>query len=64
MPEEHSPPADAPAEAALRRQKLAELIDRWFVDHFHDSPIAAVTEHFNQATRARDDLKRRLREEI
>ena len=45
---------------APARETVEALIDRWFVDHFHGSPIATVTEHFNRVRQAADDLKRRL----
>jgi hypothetical protein len=57
--------APAPAQAgAPARETVNALIDRWFVDHFHGSPVATVTEHFNLVQQAVEDLKRRLEKEI
>lgn len=59
---------DEVSEVTARRGRVAArtraAIDRWFVDHFHGSAIATVTEHFNHVFAATEDLKRRLAEEI
>jgi hypothetical protein len=49
----------APAEPSPRN----DLIERWFVEHFHGAPAMRDTEAYNHARRAVDDLKRRLAEE-
>ena len=64
MSEEQSPPASPPVDALERGRALAAPVDRWFADHFPGSSVATVTEHFNYAIRAVEDLKRRLAEEI
>jgi hypothetical protein len=53
--------APVPAQTrASARGTVDALIDRWFADHFHGSPVATVTEHFNRVREAAEDLKRRL----
>lgn len=42
--------------------KHDELVDKWFSDHFPNSPVARDTEAYNHAQRARDELKKRLNE--
>ena len=39
---------------------LEELIERWWQDHFPGSPVAQVTQAWNHAFAAKDELKRRL----
>jgi hypothetical protein len=39
---------------------MDELVESWFVDHFHGSAIARNTEHFNIVRGAVDALKRDL----
>ena len=39
------------------------LVERWFADHFPNSPVATVTDHFNHVRQAVEELKRRLKEE-
>ena len=46
-PDRHEPETDA-------------LVERWFLDCVHGSPIARSTEAWNQAHAAKDELKRRL----
>ncbi len=52
------------AETSHLEERLHAVIDRWFVDQFHGSVVATVTEHFNHVFAAVQDLKRRLAEEI
>jgi hypothetical protein len=40
------------------------IVERWFSDWMHGSVIATVTSHFNHAFAAKEDLKRRLAQEI
>jgi hypothetical protein len=42
---------------------LDVLVERWFADHFPNSPVATVSEHFNHVRQAVEELKRRLKEE-
>jgi hypothetical protein len=37
------------------------LIERWFADHFHGSPIARSNEHYQHAWSAKEALKRLFR---
>jgi hypothetical protein len=39
---------------------LAELVDRWWHDHFPGSPVAQVTAAWNHAFAAKEELKRLL----
>jgi len=48
---ETAPPAPDPIEA---------LVERWWADHFPGSPVAQVTQAWNHAFAAKQDLKRRL----
>ena len=50
--------------AAPEPSRVAAIIDAWFVEHFHNSPVARATEAFNHARAALEHLKRRLVEEI
>jgi hypothetical protein len=36
------------------------LIERWWADHFPGSPVAQVTQAWNHAFAAKEELKRRL----
>jgi hypothetical protein len=36
------------------------LVDAWWADHFPGSPVAQVTQAWNHAFAAKEDLKRRL----
>jgi hypothetical protein len=47
------PPAPHPTEA---------LVERWWADHFPGSPVAQVTQAWNHAFAAKEDLKRRLKQ--
>jgi len=37
------------------------LIERWWADHFPGSPVAQVTQAWNHALAAKEELKRRLK---
>jgi hypothetical protein len=39
---------------------LADVIERWWQDHFPGSPVAQVTAAWNHAFAAKEELKRRL----
>jgi hypothetical protein len=41
---------------------LDEFVERWWQDHFPGSPIAQVTQAWNHAFAAKEELKRRLKE--
>ena len=51
-----APSADAPTE----HQSLEDIIERWWADHFPGSPVAQVTQAWNHAFAAKEELKRRL----
>ena len=40
---------------------IETLIERWWADHFPGSPVAQVTQAWNHAFAAKEELKRRLR---
>ncbi|HEX3861763.1 MAG TPA: hypothetical protein VHY35_08715 [Stellaceae bacterium] len=39
---------------------IANMIERWWEDHFPGSPVAQVTQAWNHAFTAKEDLKRRV----
>lgn len=39
---------------------LDDLVERWWDDHFPGSPVAQVTQAWNHALAAKNELKRRL----
>jgi hypothetical protein len=41
-------------------QSLADLVEHWWEDHFPGSPVAQVTQVWNHAFAAKEELKRRL----
>jgi hypothetical protein len=41
---------------------LEVLIEGWWEEHFSGSPVSQVTQAWNHAFAAKEDLKRRLRE--
>jgi hypothetical protein len=51
----------APApEAPTEHQSLDDIVERWWADHFPGSPVAQVTQAWNHAFAAKEELKRRL----
>ena len=60
--EDNTAPADAgaPTGAALVLAPLDDLIETWWADHFPGSPVAQVTQAWNHAFAAKEELKRRL----
>ena len=38
----------------------AEMVERWWTDHFPGSPVAQMTQAWNHAFAAKEELKRRL----
>jgi hypothetical protein len=41
-------------------ESLADIVERWWADHFPGSPVAQVTLAWNHAFAAKEELKRRL----
>ena len=62
------PPRDGSAAAANAAPatpsptRLADLIDRWWHEHFPGSPVAQVTAAWNHAFAAKEELKQRLKD--
>jgi hypothetical protein len=50
------PSSDAPTE----HESIEDLVERWWEDHFPGSPVAQVTQAWNHAFAAKEELKRRL----
>ena len=50
------PSSDAPTE----HESIEDLVERWWGDHFPGSPVAQVTQAWNHAFAAKEELKRRL----
>ncbi|MBV9828528.1 MAG: hypothetical protein JO001_23110 [Alphaproteobacteria bacterium] len=48
------------ADGAAPPDGLAQLVDTWWSDHFPGSPVAQVTQAWNHAFAAKEELKRRL----
>jgi hypothetical protein len=48
---------DAPSQRAV---DMADMIDKWFADHFYGSAVARYTEAYNVAQAAKEDLKARF----
>jgi len=48
------------AAAAPPPAVIDELVERWWEDHFPGSPVAQVTQAWNHALAAKNELKRRL----
>ncbi|HEV8679332.1 MAG TPA: hypothetical protein VGQ90_08150 [Stellaceae bacterium] len=38
----------------------AAIVERWWTDHFPGSPVAQMTQAWNHAFAAKEELKRRL----
>lgn len=41
-----------------------EIIDKWFANHFHNSPASSDTAVYNLIYAAKEDLKKRLTETL
>jgi hypothetical protein len=52
----------APPEEGQVPHPLDVLVERWWNEHFPGSPVARVTEIWNHAFAAKEELKRRLKE--
>ena len=50
------PSSDAPTEP----ESIENVVERWWADHFPGSPVAQVTQAWNHAFAAKEELKRRL----
>ena len=50
------PSSDAP----VHRGSLEDIVERGWEDHFPGSPVAQVTQAWNHAFAAKEELKRRL----
>ncbi len=59
---EETAAGDAPArpDIATLPAVLADLVERWWDDHFPGSPVAQATAAWNHAFAAKQELKRRL----
>jgi hypothetical protein len=45
----------------LETDRIETLIERWWADHFPGSPVAQVTQAWNHAFAAKEELKRLLK---
>ncbi len=52
--------AAGPPDAPALRDPLEDIVERWWADHFPGSPVAQVTQAWNHAYAAKQELKRRL----
>lgn len=60
MEDDTNKTASTPAAPSTAPHTLDNLVERWWQDHFPGSPVAQVTQAWNHALAAKDDLKRRL----
>jgi hypothetical protein len=51
---------DTGTSAAPAADTIETLIERWWEDHFPGSPVAQVTQAWNHAFAAKEELKRLL----
>ena len=51
-----APSPDVPAQS----HSFEDIVERWWADHFPGSPVAQVTQAWNHAFAAKEELKRRL----
>jgi hypothetical protein len=56
----HDPDPVADIAAVPAPEPIAEIIERWWEDHFPGSPVAQVTPAWNHAFAAKEELKQRL----
>ena len=56
--------AEPSPDAPITPRSLEHVIETWWQDHFPGSPVAAVTRAWNHAFAAKEELKRRLKEEM
>ena len=57
MDDTSAPPENRPAP-----HPLDAIVEGWWNEHFPGSPVARVTEIWNHAFAAKEELKRRLKE--
>ena len=57
---EPAPQPEVASAPAMTAGRLDAEIEAWWQAHFPGSPVARVTEAWNHAAAAKDDLKRRL----
>lgn len=57
-------PAPIKTPAPKRPADTDALVERWFRDHVHNSPLARNTEFHNLLHTAKEDLKRLLKEAL
>jgi hypothetical protein len=60
VPAEIAAPPDTPPPDTALSGPVADAIERWWTDNFPGSPVAQVTQAWNHAFAAKEDLKRRL----
>ena len=53
--------AAAPPVTQPQPDTLADIVERWWNEHFPGSPVAQVTAAWNHALAAKEELKARLR---
>jgi hypothetical protein len=46
--------------APAQPESTDDIVERWWADHFPGSPVAQVTQAWNHAFAAKEELKRRL----
>jgi len=52
--------AEPSSDAPIHDESIEDLVERWWEDHFPGSPVAQVTQAWNHAFAAKEELKRRL----
>ena len=50
----------SPPDAPVQSHSFEDIVERWWADHFPGSPVAQVTQAWNHAFAAKEELKRRL----
>ena len=60
MPEHPMPEHDTPEHDDPKAPATDALVERWFCESFHGSPVARATETWNVVHDAKEELKRRL----
>ena len=56
--------ADPAVPTAASPHPADAVVERWWEDHFPGSAVARVTQIWNHAFAAKEELKRRLRESL
>ena len=52
--------AGSSPDVPIQHEAPEDLVERWWADHFPGSPVAQVTQAWNHAFAAKEELKRRL----